>query len=173
MELTGVKTNLVPEVCEKIFELIEKGIEPQTSSELQEYEGAYWWVYRDLDGNYQYEEFECVPDANSVPELVVHITEDDLEMDLASILAKYTKLSHAEKAPIHSKLLNEMTEAAIKEGWKLFCHEHPSNNTEIDIIYNTGEIERSIVFNQKYLYKNGHALGACATCRFWRESDAE
>lgn len=75
-ELTGVKANLVSEVCEKIFELIEKGIQPQTSSELQEYEGAYWRVYRDLDGNYRYEEFECEPDANSVPNLVVYLSEE-------------------------------------------------------------------------------------------------
>jgi hypothetical protein len=57
------------------------------------------------------------------------------------------------------------------DGWKMFAHEHPNNNTIINIIYMDGTEEKEINFNQKYLYKNGNVLGTCAICRFWKYSN--
>jgi hypothetical protein len=62
------------------------------------------------------------------------------------------------------KMVREMT----SNGWKMFAHEHPENNTVIDIIDGFQIITEGVKFQQKYLYKDGHTLGTCAGYRFWK-----
>lgn len=62
------------------------------------------------------------------------------------------------------KMVREMT----SQGWKMFIHEHPDNNSTIDIIMSDGTEIKEITFNQKFLYLNGDCVGTCAIARFWK-----
>jgi hypothetical protein len=61
-----------------------------------------------------------------------------------------------------------MVRQKVSEGWKMFAHEHPENDTMIDVILSAGEEIENVKFQQKYLYKDGKQIGTCAIARFWR-----
>jgi hypothetical protein len=67
----------------------------------------------------------------------------------------------------------------LDDGWRLSCHEHPKENSVIEIMVGErlesmyglppcdGRVEKAI-FQQKYLYQNERPAGTIAGVRFWR-----
>jgi hypothetical protein len=73
--------------------------------------------------------------------------------------------------------LDNLVRQKISEGWKMFAHEHPTENSKIDIIsanepsLSEGTEIKNATFQQKYLYKDGTNIGTCAGFRFWKYSE--
>ena len=67
--------------------------------------------------------------------------------------------------------LDALVRQKTSEGWKMFCHEHPENNTNINVILVAGDKIEGVKFQQKFLYKNESPLGSCAIARFWRYAE--
>jgi len=64
--------------------------------------------------------------------------------------------------------LDILVRQKTQDGWKMFAHEHPKDNTLIDIILIDGTEIKNVLFQQKHLYKDEKVIGTCAISRFWK-----